>query len=111
VVEVLEWLSLSDADLTARLEGTPLARPTAVGIRRNAAIVAGNSHDARCVPLLFAQRTHGDVAVRRAAAWALGQAGTGETFALIEAWEAIETDSDVREELAQATTTLRGRLA
>jgi epoxyqueuosine reductase len=111
VVEVLEWLSLSDADLTARLEGTPLARPTAVGIRRNAAIVAGNSHDARCAPLLFAQRTHGDVAVRRAAAWALGQAGTSETFALIEAWEAIETDSDVREELAQATTTLRGRLA
>ncbi|MFM8286967.1 MAG: tRNA epoxyqueuosine(34) reductase QueG [Planctomycetaceae bacterium] len=111
LVDVLEWLALTDEQLAARLVGTPLERPGVAGVRRNAAIVAGNSHDARCIPLLYAQRGQGDVAVRRAAAWGLGQVGTADTFSLLTAWLGEEADPEVRDELRQAETALRERLA
>lgn len=110
-VAVLDWLSLTDVELANHLADTPLSRPGPAGIRRNAALVAGNSHDPRCVPTLFAQRTHGDVAVRRAAAWALGEAGDHHTLPLLAEWLASESDPAVREELQLAAEHLGNRLA
>ena len=68
-------LSESEEEWRSRFRGTPLDRPKRAGLRRNAAIVLGNSGDRRFLPILreVAADVHEDPAVRNAAAWAAGR--------------------------------------
>ncbi|NCG21012.1 MAG: tRNA epoxyqueuosine(34) reductase QueG [Rhodobacterales bacterium] len=76
------WLDLDDLlaspddDLMDRFLGTPLRRPGAAGLKRNAAIVLGNLGDDGAVDSL---RTHGLIhsspVVRAASVWSLKQLG------------------------------------
>ena len=65
----------ADADLEARFVGTPLFRPGAVGLKRNALIVLGNLGDDGAVPTARVALAHPAPVVRAAAVWALTRLG------------------------------------
>lgn len=72
------WLDLDrileapDAALIERFTGTPLRRPGAVGLKRNALLVLANLGDDGAVDHVRAHGlTHGSAVVRAAAVWAL----------------------------------------
>jgi epoxyqueuosine reductase len=73
------WLDLDELLLTPddavleRFTGTPLRRPGAVGLKRNALIVLGNLGDAGAEPAVAHTLTHPDPIVRDAAAWCLSR--------------------------------------
>jgi epoxyqueuosine reductase len=70
-VALEDLLSTDDAAWRELSEGTPVRRAGRAGLARNAAIVLGNRGDAGALPALrAAAATHGDPAVRDAAAWA-----------------------------------------
>ncbi len=68
-----ELLGSSDEALEARFQGSPLRRPGAVGLKRNAAIVLGNLGDSGGAPALERALRHPDPTVAEAAAWALSR--------------------------------------
>ncbi len=68
----LAWVLRSPDDaLETALTGSPLRRPGAVGLKRNAAIVMGNLGDPAARPHLEHARGHADPTVVDAATWAL----------------------------------------
>ena len=72
----LPWvLSTPDADLEAALWGSPLRRPGARGLKRNAAVVLGNLGDRAALPVLEQARKAGNPLVAEHAAWALERLG------------------------------------
>ena len=71
----LKILKLSEAAFVARYQSTPLARPGWEGLRRNAAIVLGNSGDSGLIPELEASLDDASPQVREALEWAINQLG------------------------------------
>lgn len=66
-------VAMAPDDYARLAEGTPLARPGAAGMARNAAVVLGNTGSRRHLPVLReAAAGHASEAVREAAAWAAG---------------------------------------
>jgi len=64
-------LTLDEATWARRAEGSPLARPGLDAMKRNAAVVLGNTGTRRHLPVLQATaREHPSAVVREAAAWA-----------------------------------------
>jgi len=64
-------LKISESDFIARFEQTPLGRPGWEGLRRNAAIVLGNSDDAAVIPDLVKCLDDPSLLVREAVEWAI----------------------------------------
>jgi epoxyqueuosine reductase len=75
------WLDLDDivrsedAVLMDRFIGTPLRRPGAAGLKRNALIALANVGDDDAIPTIRGALSHPSPVVRGAAVWALGQLG------------------------------------
>ena len=68
----LRWLLLAEDEAVERqFEGSPLRRPGAVGLKRNAAVVLGNLGDEMAGPCLEHALAHANPIVREHAAWAL----------------------------------------
>jgi len=73
-VDLVELLRSSDDQLLARYEGTPLRRPGAVGLKRNALLVLGNLGDPAAAAVIHDTALHHPApVVREAAAWALSR--------------------------------------
>jgi epoxyqueuosine reductase len=72
-IDPAELLSLSEEQFHERFHGTALTRPRRGGLLRNAAIVLGNTGDARAFPALRHALADSDALVREAAAWAILQ--------------------------------------
>lgn len=70
-LDLAEVLATPDDALMARFTGTPLRRPGAAGLKRNALVVLGNLGDPNAVGLVTSGMTHPSPVVQRAAAWAL----------------------------------------
>lgn len=68
-----ETLASSDEALDARYLGTPLARPGAVGLKRNALVALGNLHDRGAAPSIERGLAHLSPVVQAAARWAAAQ--------------------------------------
>ncbi|MEQ1501842.1 MAG: tRNA epoxyqueuosine(34) reductase QueG [Myxococcota bacterium] len=72
----LDWVVSSPDDvLLERFTGTPLRRPGAVGLKRNALIVLGNLGDRDGIPAVRGALAHPSEVVRDAARWALDRLG------------------------------------
>lgn len=95
-------VAASDDELLHRFEGTPLRRPGAEGLKRNALLALANLGDPDAVPAIRRHAlAHQAPVVRAAAVWALRS--LGERIAL-----PTETDPWVRSELdAQDAATAR----
>lgn len=75
-LDLPELLKTPDDALIERFTGTPLRRPGAVGLKRNAAIVLGNIGRAEGIePLQRYGLTHSSPVVRASAVWALWRLG------------------------------------
>lgn len=97
-----EILNLSESEFHARFDGSPLDRPGHDGLRRNAAIVLGNTGGDAAIGDLLPHLNDSAPLVRGAVAWALGQiAGDAARSALNERL-LIETDETVLNELRAA---------
>jgi epoxyqueuosine reductase len=72
-LDLLEVLALSEEEFRRRFRGTALMRTKRSGLRRNAALVLGNSGDARALPALQRVLDDPEPSVREAARWALEQ--------------------------------------
>lgn len=69
--------------LKKRIEGTPLERTGETRLKRNAAIVAGNTRDESLLPSLDQAMRHDDEDVREAVIWALAQYQTKPARAVL----------------------------
>lgn len=98
----LEILQMTPDTFQQRFSGTPLDRPGFDGLRRNAAIVVGNTRDRRAQGTLVRLLEDSSPLVRGACAWALGQLGGPSVVEDIERCLLSETDASVREELGAA---------
>jgi epoxyqueuosine reductase len=69
-----DLLTLPPDEVDARVRGTPLARPGAALLARNAAVVLGNTGSKRHLPVLQTTASqHSHSSVREAAQWAVNQ--------------------------------------
>jgi epoxyqueuosine reductase len=71
--DAAELLSLTEEQFRTRYRGTAIFRTKRRGLLRNAAIVLGNSGDARVLPALRRALDDPDEIVRDAAAWAVAE--------------------------------------
>ncbi|TWU47433.1 Epoxyqueuosine reductase [Rubripirellula tenax] len=101
-LDLVELFSLTDDQFHARYRKSPLWRTRRRGMLRNAAIVIGNQKHAASVPALSTGLADEDPVVRGAAAWALGQIGTGEAIEHLRDRLAMEKDPDVIIEVTAA---------
>ncbi len=102
-------LTVDDATLATWLEGTPLSRPGPVGIKRNAALVAGNLGDPALLPALAVAAEHASPLVRGAAIWALGGFDSPTARTILEQRRGDESDATVLAELDAAWETIARR--
>ncbi|HTN03501.1 MAG TPA: tRNA epoxyqueuosine(34) reductase QueG [Planctomycetaceae bacterium] len=97
-----EILNLSASEFHARFDGSPLDRPGYDGLRRNAAIVLGNTGGTASIADLAPHLGDPSPLVRGAVAWALGRIGGHAAYAALNERIAIETDETVLNELHAA---------
>lgn len=87
-LSLAELIALPACRYTALFKGTSMRRATRNGLRRNAAILAGNRRDPACIPALESGLGDPDPVIRGTAAWALGRMGaSGPTRAAAAARE------------------------
>jgi epoxyqueuosine reductase len=70
-VDLVELLSLSEAEFRHRFRNTPLMRAKRRGVLRNAALVLGNRGDPAALPVLYRALQDIEPLVRDAARWAI----------------------------------------
>jgi epoxyqueuosine reductase len=75
VIDLDALLASSDEALLERYTGTPLRRPGAAGLKRNALVVLGNIGDPEGLRAVERSRLHASPVVRAAAAWAEARLG------------------------------------
>jgi epoxyqueuosine reductase len=100
-----ELLALTPAGFHALFGGSAVERAGRDQVVRNACVAAANGWQADCVPLLIALLDDASAIVRGHAAWALGRLGDGAGELMTRL--AREGDEIVREELQNATASLR----
>ncbi|MBT3218253.1 MAG: tRNA epoxyqueuosine(34) reductase QueG [Proteobacteria bacterium] len=74
-LDLEEILRCPDDELMERFRGTPLRRPKAAGLKRNALLVLANIGDKNCIPTVRLALDHSSPLVRGAAVWALSRLG------------------------------------
>jgi epoxyqueuosine reductase len=82
--------------------GSAIRRAGYAGLKRNVAVALGNWGSPAAVPVLSSALSDRDPLVRGHAAWALGEIGSTEAVARLEALESLERDPYVRDELEGA---------
>lgn len=100
LTEILELTPTRFAEL---FRGTAMKRVKLRGLLRNACVVAGNSGDARLLPLLIKLVGHEVPLVRAHAVWAVQQLSDATTAAsMLAEFRTRETDASVLDEYAAA---------
>jgi epoxyqueuosine reductase len=102
-LDLAALLGLDGEGYRERFRGSALQRARLEGLKRNAATVMGNRGEARYVaPLARALAQEPDTAVRRHAAWALGEIGGAAAERVLGAARERETDPAVLTEIRAA---------
>ncbi len=95
-----EILTMSEAEFDNRFGSTPLSRPGWQVMRRNAAIVLGNSGDAEMLPILRQYWEDPHPLVRGACLWAVAMLEGPEATSWLETRAESDPDPDIRSDLA-----------
>ena len=100
--DLVELLTMTEAQFRERFAGTPVMRAKWIGMRRNASIALGNGGDPRAVPPLMDALADMESLVRLHAAWALGRIGGVDAADALRRALIDERDGAVREEIGLA---------
>ena len=100
--DLVELLTMTEAQFRERFAGTPVMRAKWVGMRRNACIALGNGRDPAAVPPLADALADAEPLVRQHAAWALGRIGGSDAADALRRALIDERDGAVREEIGLA---------
>ncbi len=101
------FLELQPDTYEAMMQRSPLKRAKRHGLVRNAAVVAGNGAEKRCVPALVRMMRDDEQAVVRShAAWALGRIGGEHAEQALREAQTLENDGEVLEEIRLALSGL-----
>lgn len=101
-LDLCELFEIDDDEFRRRFRKTPLWRTRRRGVLRNAAIVLGNSGANSATKPLSKGLQDVESIVRGASAWALGKIGGNTALQMLEARSVLETDTEVRQEIANA---------
>ncbi|HXN86498.1 MAG TPA: tRNA epoxyqueuosine(34) reductase QueG [Candidatus Binataceae bacterium] len=102
-----DLMALDDAGFSGRFSKSAIKRAKRRGLLRNVAVALGNSGNREAVPVLArTMELEPEAIVRSHAAWALGALGGPLAKRALERARKTETDSEVREEVDSALSTV-----
>jgi epoxyqueuosine reductase len=99
---LIEWMTMTQEEFSARFKGSPIKRTKRRGLLRNVAVALGNWGSPEAVPALAVALNDEEPLIRGHAAWALGRIGTEAARQALRGREEVEDDTWVREEIAAA---------
>jgi epoxyqueuosine reductase len=99
---LIEWMTMTQEEFSARFKGSPIKRAKRRGLLRNVAVALGNWGSPEAVPALAVALNDEEPLVRGHAAWALGRIGTEAARQALSGRAEGEEDAWVREEIAAA---------
>jgi epoxyqueuosine reductase len=99
---LIEWMTMTQEEFSARFKGSPVKRAKRRGLLRNVAVALGNWGSPEAVPALAMALKDEEPLVRGHAAWALGRIGTEAARQALRGREEMEEYAWVREEIAEA---------
>jgi epoxyqueuosine reductase len=102
---LVEWMTMTQEEFSARFKGSPIKRAKRRGLLRNVAVALGNWGSPEAVPALAVALNDEEPLVRGHAAWALGRVGTEAARQALRGRAEVEADAWVREEIAAALGT------
>ena len=105
-LDLAKLLTLQRADYTEIFRGSAMKRAKLEGLRRNAAVVMGNSGSSRYIPALIEALADDESVVRQHAAWALGQIGDPRAIAALIRARNQESEGEVTSEIEAAIEAL-----
>jgi epoxyqueuosine reductase len=105
---LIEWMTMTPEEFSARFKGSPIKRAKRRGLLRNVAVALGNWGAPEAVPALAVALNDEEPLIRGHAAWALGCIGTEAARQALRGRAEGEGDAWVREEIAAALGTLPG---
>ena len=103
--QLIPLLSLDQNEFRRRFGGSPILRAKRRGFLRNVAVALGNTKSREAIPALIRALDDDEPLVRGHVAWALGQIGSRPAMDALEQRGRIESDSEVRDEIADAIRT------
>jgi epoxyqueuosine reductase len=99
---LVEWMTITQEEFSARFKDSPIKRTKRRGLLRNVAVALGNWGAPEAVPALAIALNDDEPLVRGHAAWALGRIGTEKGVQALSSRLAAESDEWVRDEIALA---------
>ncbi|HEX2209711.1 MAG TPA: tRNA epoxyqueuosine(34) reductase QueG [Longimicrobium sp.] len=99
---LIEWMTMTQEEFSARFKGSPIKRAKRRGLLRNVAVALGNWGSPQAVPALAIALNDEEPLIRGHAAWALGRIGTEAARQALRGRVEVEDDAWVREEIAAA---------
>ena len=99
---LVEWMTMTQEEFSARFKGSPVKRAKRRGLLRNVAVALGNWGAPEAVPALAVALNDEEPLVRGHAAWALGRIGGEAARAALAGRGEVEEDAWVREEIEGA---------
>ena len=99
---LIEWMTMTQEEFSARFKGSPIKRAKRRGLLRNVAVALGNWGAPEAVPALAVALNDEEPLVRGHAAWALGRIRTEAARQALRGREEVEEDGWVREEIEAA---------
>jgi epoxyqueuosine reductase len=99
---LIEFMTMTQEEFSARFKGSPIKRAKRRGLLRNVAVALGNWGAPEAVPALAVALNDEEPLVRGHAAWALGRIGTEAARQALRGNGEVEADGWVREEITLA---------
>jgi epoxyqueuosine reductase len=99
---LVEWMTMTQEELSARFKGSPIKRTKRRGLLRNVAVALGNGGSPKAIPALAVALNDEEPLIRGHAAWALGRVGTEAARQALRGRGEVEEDAWVREEITSA---------
>jgi epoxyqueuosine reductase len=96
---LIEWMTMSQEEFSARFKGSPIKRAKRRGLLRNVAVALGNWGAPEAVPALAIALNDEEPLVRGHAAWALGRIPDERSVEALRARLAVEDDEWVISEI------------
>jgi epoxyqueuosine reductase len=107
--KMVDLMSLSQEEFSARFRRSPVKRAKRRGLLRNVAVALGNCGSPDAVPVLASALSDAEPLIRGHSAWALGRIASDGAVQALRGRLDVEEDAWVRDELELALEEAAGR--